>query len=517
MLYVYRSISPNKDLQHYYFENAEDYLTFLASRIVKQFELNNYRINTNIIKVKIDSDLTLETTNRLTYAIDVRRDSNNNINYFRAYFINDVSIQSGYAILDCEVDLWGSYIYEASIYDIYIERSNKLLTNYPIYDDIKAVEEKEYIASVDSDGEVNGLATPDYMSFYQEIRRYYLVMVVNYNAKQNLTGNDYIATTCCMAIRLDALNTAYGGSTSTIVASNSAVRLAQDFAGGVFGITANLGHNDANVINAYIVRDFAVNKTGNFTSLKSVSLLMGGTELTIQADILGASDYADKLFIRNITPNRQYYFGKVHGGLKLNRIYHGSYTNVYIRFIISASNVEVIAIQGENQEDITSAFMLTITNNVSQTTPLRRIAEAISKTASIAPNVMKGNAIATAGSLASMVGDFSIDSKIRGDGDALHTFGSVAGNYVEIPFKATYFISVIDEEHIIKDYGATFNHRFLGGISGIFWASYILSGTSLTYVKARDAIILGVPKNACEYIANEFKRGIYLQDIRPSN
>ena len=555
MLYLYRNIQPNTPANRFYlFTDPAQFMDLLdnSSRLVKSLTLDNYRINANVIKVKIEDTLTEAEADKLTYAVE------NRDGYFRAYFVNSVFIQSGYAILNCDIDLWASYIYKASVGYYNIERCNKVLTGEkPIYDDIVAVNEEEHAGVVDSNGASNGLATPDYYGYYQEIRRYYLVLVVNYNAKQNLTGSDYIATTCCIAVRLDdlrakyiedipaepkrsdyeteeAYQNAYNTWYNNLSASQremyfnlSVIRMAQDFAGGVYGISANLGKNDANVIDAYIVRDFAVSQTGYYCNLKSISLLKSGADLTLQHAILNYSDYSAKLYVRNVDPNKQFYFGKTHGGLKLNRIFTGDYMEVYIRFIVSASNVEVIAYQGTNQEDITEAFKLTITNNVSETTPLRRIANAIIQTNKVSSSVEKGiekaGAVGGGGALlsgiASMVGSYSIDSKIRGEGDALMTFGGY-GIYVNVPFKATYFTSIDDEKVKVGLYGATYSKLRFGPLFNnldyiIKNESYLGSSNFGTFIKAQ-LILYNLPKNANEYIYNCFNKGIFIQSLLPT-
>ena len=533
MLYLYRNIQPNTPANRFYlFSDPAQFMDLLdnSSRLVKSVTLDNYRINSNVIKVKIDTTLTETEADKLTYAVE------NRDGYFRAYFINSVFIQSGYAILNCDIDLWASYIHKASVGYLNIERCNKVITGEkPIYDDIVAFNEDEHAGVVDSNGAVNGLATADYLTYYQEIRRYYLVLVVNYNAKQNLTGSNYIATTCCMAVSLNDLRAKYiegidpedATPAEEALLDMSVIRMAQDFAGGVYGISASLGHNDANVVDAYIVRDFAISQTGFYTNLKSISLLKNGTDLTLEHAILSNSDYSEKLYVRNVDANKQFYFGKVHGGLKLNRIYSNGYHEVYIRFIVSASNVEVIAFQGNNQEDITSAFKLTITNNVSETTPLRAIANAITQTGRVNSAVTKGfkdsGVVGAGGALlsgiASMVGGYSIDSKIRGDGDALMTFGGY-GNYVNIPFKATYFTSIDDESRKVGLYGATYSKVIYGPLTTnldyiIKQENYLGSNLFGTYVKAQ-IIINNLPKNANEYIYNCFNKGIHIQSLIPT-
>lgn len=526
-LQLFRNLLPNHNRLHFYFENPNDYLAMLQTRAVKMFTLNNYRINTNVIKVAIDSNLNEATADSITYAVDTRRDSNNNITYFRCYYVNKIEIQSGYAVLSCTIDLWASYFYKASSIELLVERSNKLLTK-PIYDDIKAFNIQEYAGVVDSNGAVNGIATPDYMTYYQEIRRYYLVLVVNYNAKQSLDGSNSIATTGCMAIRLDDLRNEYiydidpdtTDPQEQAILNMSVIRLAQDWAGGVFGIASSaFSKNDARVVSAYIVRDFAVNNTGFTTLLDSISLLRS-KQINANVIILNNSDYSEKVYIRNVDANKQFYFGKVHGGLKLNRIFDNNYMEVYVRFIINASSVQVIAFQGSNQEDITNAFELTITNNVSETTPLRHIAKSIALTLPSAKAYGSGGSAGAVMSGASTIANmlatsFSIDSKIRGDGDALMTFGG-SGNYVNIPFKATYYLSLNNEEWNVRMYGATYPNTHYYSLNDLLDANYLITGNNIGHYVKGTIIINGLPKEATDAITSMFNGGIYLYDLRPS-
>lgn len=519
-LYLYQNIQPNKDLEHYYFKDVLEYMTLLNNYNIKNVDLDNYRFNTNVFKVKLDDYFTEDTASNLSYAVVWKQDTGTTL-YFRAYHINKVDIISGYAVISVSVDLWASHIYKMSSYTLHIDRSNKALGT-PIYDDIQAYDPTEHTASVDSNNADNALATPDYL-VYQEARRYYLVMVVNYNAKQNITGSDTISTTCCMAVRLDNLRNLYiagiePGDSDEWLLDVSAVKLAQDFAGGVYGISANFSHNDANVVDAYIIRDHAVSQSGVYTNLKSISLLKNGSDLTLQVALLNQSDYSENVYVRNITPNNDYYFGKVHGGLKLNRLFTDDYITIKVRFIINASSVEVIGEQGPNQEDLTSAFQLTITNNVSQTTPLRRIAQAITQTGQTYNAVTKGfekSGYAGAGSalvtsIASMVGGYSINSQIRASGDALQTFGGVA-NYVLMPIHATYFTSIDNEVQKAYLYGVTYS--LVSTIDAVLQASFLSTSYSdLTYVKGR-IYINDLPVDAMDLIRSKFSNGVYIVSL----
>lgn len=308
--------------------------------------------------------------------------------------------------------------------------------------------------------------------------------------------------------------------------NESAVEMARDFAGGIFGITAsNFSKNDAHVVSAYILDSAFVSNSGWEVEYKSFSI-MRHAEITLTASLLYGSDKPAKpLYIRSLNLNRKVYAGLNHGGLLLNRVINEDYAQVNIRVIIGPSSVEVVLLQGDNQADITSAYELTITNNVTQTTMLRQIANAITKTDSTYKSISKGvesgakqggmagavvgGGLSAMSSFASMVGDFNILSGVRGNGDALNTYGGY-GQYVKIPYIATAFESIDDEERHARLFGATFSKSI--GLGQIF--DYQLMGTGglsyqSTYVRA-TCNVTSIPIEAKEYIQSKLAEGIYI-------
>lgn len=556
-LYLYHNLQINHNNTFYVFNTLAQLKNKINGNLAHSLTADNYRINTNTIKV---ANVGAYSYDDITYAIEEVIDNGVTI-FWRAYHVNSISYQSGFALLSISVDLWANYYYKASLSNIHVVRCNRLIDT-PIFDDIKATTGQENYLSVDSNGAVNGIATPDYLGYYQEIRRYYLILVVNYNAKQNLTGSDIASTTSVFAIKLDTLrnkyidnvpdepqrsdyetqeeyttayNNWYNGLTNEqkqLYFNESAVEMARDFAGGIFGISSSgFSKNDAHVVSAYIVNGQFLSISGWEVEYESVSILRHGN-LSLRASLLEGSDQVQKsLYIRSLSLNKKIYAGLNHGGLLLNRVINEDYAEVFIRVTIGPSSVDIVLSQGDNQADITSAFELTITNNVTQTTMLRQIAHALVKTDSTYRGVTKGiesgakqggtagaivgGGLSFASSIASMVGDFNILSGIRGNGDALNTFGGY-GNYVKVPYKATAYTSIDNEEENARNKGATFS-KYITSIESLFdTSSYTLLGSgslTSTFIIA-SCNIDGIPTDASDFIKNVLASGAYLIDAR---
>ena len=524
LLSLYHNIQPNKNNTYYLHTGLSTFKGFLAPYLSRELTADNYRINANIIKI---NNAGLYSYDNITYACEEVIE-NDTTKYIRFYFVDAVTYQSGYATLTISIDLWATYISQAQITNIHVTRCNRLIDK-PIFDNVKVAYDKPLLLSVDSDGAQNGIATPTYLNTYMNINRYYLVMAINYNAKQNLTGDNVASTTSLFGIRLDAIRNAYiegidpetaTGEDFDLYYNKSAVEMARDFAGGVFGIASTgFSKNDARVVSAYIIDSTFISTSGWTTSLSSVSIYKKG-EKTIEAQFLETKQYTDSLYIRNISLNYKVFAGLNYGGLQLNRIDNESYVKVYIRVTCNVSNVEVTLIQGDNQEDITSAFELTITNNVSQTTPLRAIANAVGRTASLIGGAKKGYEKAgalgagasVAESLAGMVADYSINSQVRGNGDAVITYGGYQ-TYVLVPYKACAYVSIDDENENARNKGANFS-KYISSLNDLLTNNnYTLlgSGSRINTFVSASCNVDGIPSEASDFIKNTLLNGIYLE------
>ena len=253
MLYLYKQISPNLDDIHYYFNTPTQYKNALISSLVKSVDIDNYRINTNVIKVTLDTTLTEAIADTITYAIDERVE-NNVITYFRCYHVNRINIQSGFVILMCSVDLWASYLYKASITNLNVTRCNRNI-GVGLLDEMtgtKGTYTRSYCA-------VNGRTSGSNNELWA-INYAYIVFALKLNISQNTDGA--ISRIRLFAFNLGTLKALYyqkavdahADANGLFTASiQNPVELAKDLVSGIYGIKGYNGFGLTTTLNAVVL------------------------------------------------------------------------------------------------------------------------------------------------------------------------------------------------------------------------------------------------------------------------
>ena len=144
-LNIYSNLTMNSGRDtHYIFTSIEKYLNALSHNIAKTLTMDNYRINSDTIKVKIDNDLQIDNLSIVTYAIEYYSEGegeNLQIKYYRCYFVKSFEVQSGYVIFRIEKDKWASNIEDINPSNLEILRSNRLLGNAKVLKGVKDMEE----------------------------------------------------------------------------------------------------------------------------------------------------------------------------------------------------------------------------------------------------------------------------------------------------------------------------------------------------------------------------------------
>ena len=122
MIAIYKNFTPNTaNAVHYLFEDANDYINKIKSHVVVAYDIENYRINRNVLMIKFDNYINAKNYDEITYICD-NFDENG---YQRFYFVDNCYHQSGYAFYNLSIDYWASYIYRASIDNIHVKRCNR--------------------------------------------------------------------------------------------------------------------------------------------------------------------------------------------------------------------------------------------------------------------------------------------------------------------------------------------------------------------------------------------------------
>lgn len=535
MLYLYKNITPNTDDKHYCFNSPSVFISALSANLVKSVILDNYRINANIIKLILDNTLTESVADTLTYAIDTREE-NGTIKYFRCYHVRSITIQSGYVMLSCEVDLWASYFYKASFSNFVVTRCNRNIGK-GILDDIKGTTGTPTRTYCATDGTLNG---PSIANQLMTRNKVYIVFALKYNIEQNIAGA--VSRIGLFALNLQTLVQALydaqpaNDTNKPYYAMVNPVELAMDVVSGIYGI---VGRNmwgsatlNAVVIGAWFSDSVAVIDADNI-QIKSKARWKNFTDVTLTPLEVIKREQTRTLTITNDF-NKQLYVGTMQNGLKLQRTTEATFS-VTIKTIPSNDKLKVIAYQGDNQQDITDAFSVTLGTTDGDITAERETLEIVKTSikyfgAGLA--MVKGGSaggvasvLAIQGATSNVAGDFErsqhIGTMVNGGDGALAYYRIATGNVqdpagaIAYPITNAYiinaFASINDESANARTYGARFSE--LTTLTHVFACTLLGTGSNNdTFIKANCSVD-NIPNDASDLIKSKLQSGIYLVNL----
>ena len=124
---------------HVFFNELENFLYWLKANSASFVSLDedNYRIVQDVFKTK-----ETDTTQGVTYIVDCYVNDNGTAltdKPYKCYFVKGTKSQSGMALLDLEVDEWGSNIERATLSDFVAKRCNRNISVGGVYDTPKAL------------------------------------------------------------------------------------------------------------------------------------------------------------------------------------------------------------------------------------------------------------------------------------------------------------------------------------------------------------------------------------------
>ena len=147
-LYIYKDFLPNTDNgTHFRFTNVNDYIKYINTNygINEVLTVDNYRLNTNVLKVSFDYfKHNLIDYRKITYLRLEQRLSDTHVlanimNTF--YYVKSATLQSDYVTFSIELDYWATYQYLLDNHKIMLNRTNAILENeVMVYDEITKVE-----------------------------------------------------------------------------------------------------------------------------------------------------------------------------------------------------------------------------------------------------------------------------------------------------------------------------------------------------------------------------------------
>ena len=387
--------SLNVNNQHYYYGSVDSLLTALSSQDVT-FTEDNYRLNNNILRVGITEAFTLATAigkHTVVHVIDT---------YKRVYNVVRYEIQSGYILYTLEIDLWHTYIYDADVRNLRINRSTRDIVingeHMGFYKKpLQAMKSPKFIPLDLSGGEAEDVEV--------NASEFSLVLAVKYNLFQSQTGSmsitklfsydigDLLETYC------DAVTTAgnpYATSRciqdviSDLLSGLYEVEATITEAGGTqttFTVKAEL--KNAWIIDSALLWEFG-QEAGMLTNLKLKfrSKHVGWEDVALKPNWISCSDgraiqgngYTLPAKVRELSfddtkPNCHYLIGTPHANMEVNALYGG--IKAELRCTTDIDDLKVLLIQGDQELDITSAFSLNFTAVDGDITLERYILDAI--------------------------------------------------------------------------------------------------------------------------------------------
>lgn len=531
MISLYKDFTPNTaNAVHYLFENANDYINKIKSNLVVSYDIENYRINRNVLMIKFDNYINAKNYDDITYICD-NFDENG---YQRFYFVENCYQQSGYAFYNLSIDYWASYIYRARIDNIHVKRCNRNIATGIYRDDfITKTNSNEWLP-------ISGTTSGSNNKRF-DINKASIVFCMSYNVVSTNTGS--IDTTQLFAINLKDLKENYCRFTENGTERNENEKLelsqttnAVDYAiavvGGIYGVSAwglIKDTNDAKVTQAWIVDNTLLLTTDNLVEgIKTRNLYDSRTLSHTLVNALVPSNLS-RYFSLNLDKNFNYYVGTQGKGLKIKKL-SDSTTQVQYNVIVSQSDLKVIVKQGDNQMDITDAFAVQLTLNAGEITGLRAMIstmqqsyQEVAKFMTLANN-KNATTLDYAGLLVDYAGGFQnkFVGALVGSGDGYLNFRNLASssftsNYDENinfpiynPYALTKCQSIENEDEIVARQGITFD-CYISDLSYIFNYN-LLTVTNNTFLQC-DCNVTNTILDACNLIKTKLASGIFIEKI----
>ena len=498
--------------------------TYLSTYKIHSTTVDNYRINSNILKVKLYTQVgyfTATEARKCCYCYFSDTDT--------FYFLNNCIIQSGYALYYLTMDLWATYFKRATLTNVCIGRSNKLIpvdayhNVNGLYDAIPCTNEET----------ISYLTATDLIHNSKEGRvlynKFMLVFSLKYNVYQS--GQAEISNIGLFGITFANLRSQFKTELSDPDAEPAnIIDLAKQVAGGIYAI--DMGTElSAEVMGVWIVETSKVLHASAGFNVKFKTQTTNFDDVTMGVEAIHPYEADTETYKRkfNITidPDYKYYLGTYKDGVELPRTIEEQ--TVIIKYIVENNAIKVIACIGDTEKDITSAFALTVShvdgdirNSAETLHAIQSGLKLAGAGATFAVGAMSGNSTtALMGGLGFMGTVAGLQEQMLGNGvgsiqqggDAYTSFYVTLAGYsagIKNPYMLHRYKSIRDEHELIKHKGAIYDKYYTLGLSQLINETPIITGDTETYIKCSEITVDGIPSEAREYITGKLTNGIYI-------
>lgn len=511
MVKIYQNIIPNNENNtHYFYLNVNNYLDFLERYKVAEIEENDYRMNNGILIISSSTQGAIYYRN-FTYIYETFRTETGTL-VTNFYHIIDVYMQSDNIYIKVELDYFAKYINYAEFNNIVVNRSNRLISNFGVYDNVKGGKDDALIYRLDNTN--------------YDLTQVCAVIELEYNISQNIFGGNNISKTSLFAIPFQAIY----DKVHSVSATYDNVDICEkvlDVIGGIYAVTSGTVVDiKAQVLNLWFIPTecVAFGSVG-LKGIKTKSILTNMTDIVFD-DVLElrpnhyikrvSLDYISNLSWDTVCPNYHVEVGSYYNTMPVNRFIGASY--VYYHFVTKASKMEVYIQHGNLEKDLTESFEVLMTTNNGTQSIFQNFTKGFVDTVKLIPSVMatrqeKGTSaaiMAGATGLISNIPSLQEGNLIgtRGKGDGAATFSLHTPLACRKPYFATLIRSIVNEKELANRYGANFNEK-VNSFVDVFGLPLIQSGsTSDTYIKC-DCEVSHVPLNVADFFRQKLADGIY--------
>ena len=546
----------NVNNQKYYFYNS-----VTPQVLIDNFKINNwtftednYRINNDILRIKADPHSSGDFSYANGAQVHTVVHTIPSQAYYRVYNVTGYICQSNYVLFNLKLDLWHTYIGWASyIKNVRVTKCTRDLLkstqHMGFYDNPQQALKSPVYTNVDYTSLINtGVHIPFDSNAKVKLKNLAVVFALKYNTYESNSGS--VSRVQMFGFNLEDLVASYVGivDSDTCFAQTDLLQMIIDTIAGIYTINRQTALNtyedfSASVIGAWLIDAELINlvnqpsdyQTLFVRSKNSYKFSVGGTwSNQLLAPQIVTPANRERVF--NITTvkqdaNKQIYFGTKYNNLRI--IKNVGTAQVVIKCIVNSSEIKIMAIQGENQEDITSAFALTLTtldgdvNNAKDA--MEKLTSALAIVGSLGTAIVgaiSGNGLVAAGGVLSATAQATkfaesfMQRRLGGIGkvgDAYITYYNgtkVTRTYTDLYLNNPYNICKIEDDTTGIDnlayYGLTYDYT-VSNLYSIFSASRIETTVDdFDFLQCTDMTFdtINIPLDAQEYIRKKLCEGI---------
>ena len=512
-LTLFKGGCPNlPDTIYIFADNTTSYRNKVAQYLLSNYQTvtpDTYQITNNVLTLANNSDY-----RDITYIIE---HDNENADYLRCYFVDDVIERSGLLLLNLSLDIFGTYISKMRYLYFTCERTSVSLFNSHI----------EAGNVLSSGQEVTPIKTTTYDKWSSS-----LMVVLYVTLKRTDAFSNPSITTLPLAFDLSRLKSAFDQAVNgSYNNSNDIPTILSEVLGSITEISGGfLGseHYQVTLNNAYLIPTEFINDIAH--SIENSMIITSKTNLvtntlSIACNTLKTMKKTLSLSIPStLSKFKKHYIGTYLSNIEIPLYVNTSLVKAYVNCSISKGALQIEIEYGNATKDITNAFAFVSTNNNIEAESLSRMSNFIGLIASGATAVggaMTGNPLAVIGGGASfatsamgVVNTYNqkppkTNTSTSADINYLWQYGAVADRPLTYPIVIISY-EVEDDTGITTALnGAPCNDVEIN-IQNIISGEPIFPNSKIdfTFMKGRFTDMKGIPKTAVNVIQSAFDSGI---------